>query len=132
MRIYVRAPQPYAAEMKQGVKATFELPEYPNRKFEAKIDATSHAIDEVDLLVELIADNPKGELCPAPSPGSTSSCRRHESDDAPRRTRYWSAKNGAQVAIVGEMRRVALKKVQIPAISATNWKIPAASTLRRA
>ena len=44
MRIYVPRRN-YAAEMKDGMKATLELPEYPDRKFDATIDTTSHAID---------------------------------------------------------------------------------------
>ncbi len=46
MRIYVPVPQSYAAAMKNGMKATLELPEYPGRTFNATIDTTSHAIDQ--------------------------------------------------------------------------------------
>ena len=115
MRIYVRAPQPYAADMKQGVKATFELPEYPNRKSDAKIDATSHAIDKKSrtLLVELIADNPKGEL----SPGAFTRVHFEIAGDTNVMTLPANAllfrEDGASVAIVGADGRVALKKVQI-------------------
>ena len=45
MRIYVPVPESYAAELKDGMKATLDLPEYPDRKFEATIETTSHAID---------------------------------------------------------------------------------------
>jgi RND family efflux transporter MFP subunit len=66
MRIYVPVPESYAAEMTDGMKATLELPERPDRKFEAKIETTSHAIDKKSrtLLVELIADNKDGALFP--------------------------------------------------------------------
>ncbi len=66
VRVYVRAPEPYAAALKNGLTATLQLPEYPGRKFEAKIETTSHAIDKKSrsLLVELIADNPDGALSP--------------------------------------------------------------------
>ena len=66
MRIYVPAPQSYAASMKDGMKASLELPEYPDRKFDATISTTSHAIDQKSrtLLVELIADNKDGALSP--------------------------------------------------------------------
>ena len=37
MRIYVPVPETYAAELKDGMKATLELPEYPDRKFDATI-----------------------------------------------------------------------------------------------
>jgi RND family efflux transporter MFP subunit len=66
MRIYVSVPESYAAEMMDGMKATLEVPERPDRKFEAKIETTSHAIDKRSrtLLVELIADNKDGALFP--------------------------------------------------------------------
>jgi RND family efflux transporter MFP subunit len=66
MRIYVAAPESYAAELKDGIKATLELPEYPDRKFDATIETTSHAIDQKSrtLLVELLADNKDGLLAP--------------------------------------------------------------------
>jgi RND family efflux transporter MFP subunit len=66
MRIYVAAPESYAAELKDGIKATLELPEYPDRKFDATIVTTAHAIDQKSrtLLVELLADNKDGLLAP--------------------------------------------------------------------
>ena len=66
MRIYVPVPESYAASLKDGMKATLDLPEYPDRKFEAAILTTSHAIDQKSrtLLVELIADNKDGALSP--------------------------------------------------------------------
>ncbi len=66
MRVYVPVPQSYAAAMKDGMKATLELPEYPDRTFQATILTTAHAIDPKSrsLLVELIADNKDGALAP--------------------------------------------------------------------
>jgi RND family efflux transporter MFP subunit len=66
MRIYVPVPESYAAAMKDGMKAVLELPEYPDRKFDATIGTTSHAIDKKSrsLLVELLADNKDGALAP--------------------------------------------------------------------
>ena len=66
MRVYVRAPQAYAAALKVGMKATLQLPEYPDRSFEATVETTSRAIDSKSraLLVELYADNKDGALTP--------------------------------------------------------------------
>jgi RND family efflux transporter MFP subunit len=66
MRIYVAVPETYVAELKDGMKATLELPEYPDRKFDATIITTAHAIDQKSrtLLVELLADNKDGLLAP--------------------------------------------------------------------
>ena len=59
MRIYVKAPQVYAAALKNGMTAKLRLPEYPGREFDAKIDTTASAIDDKSrsLLVELMAEN---------------------------------------------------------------------------
>ncbi|MDE3174675.1 MAG: efflux RND transporter periplasmic adaptor subunit [Pseudomonadota bacterium] len=66
MRVYVRAPEVYAAQLHEGMEATLELPEYPGREFPAKISTTSNAIDPKSraLLVELIAANKEGLLKP--------------------------------------------------------------------
>ena len=66
MRIYVPAPETYAADLKDGMKATLVLPEYPDRTFDATIVTTAHAIDQKSrtLLVELLADNKDGLLFP--------------------------------------------------------------------
>jgi RND family efflux transporter MFP subunit len=66
MRIYIPVPESYAAELKDGMKATLELPEYPNRTFGATMATTSHAISQKSrtLLVELLAENKDGLLAP--------------------------------------------------------------------
>jgi RND family efflux transporter MFP subunit len=66
MRVYVPAPESYSAQLKDGMKATLELPEYPDRTFEAAIVTTSHAIEQKSrtLLVELLADNKESLLAP--------------------------------------------------------------------
>src|SRR5271170_4065120 len=115
MRIYVPVPQSYAAAMKNGMKATLELPEYPDRTFNATIDTTSHAIDKKSrsLLVELLADNKDEALAPGafarvrfeipPDPDSTT---------LPARALLFRD-NATQVATVGLDNRIALKKVRI-------------------
>jgi RND family efflux transporter MFP subunit len=66
MRVYVRAPEVYAAKLHDGMTATLTLPEYPDRSFPARIATTSDAIDPKSrsLLVELLADNKQGLLKP--------------------------------------------------------------------
>ena len=66
MRVYVSAPETYSAQLKDGMEATLELPEYPDRTFQATVVTTSHAIDRKSrtLLVELLADNKGGLLAP--------------------------------------------------------------------
>ena len=108
-------PKSYAAALKDGMKATLDLPEYPDRKFDATILTTSHAIDQKSrtLLVELIADNKDGAL----SPGAFA--RVHfEIPPDPNAMRLPASAllfrdNALEVATVGLDNRIALKKVHI-------------------
>ncbi len=100
---------------KDGMKATLELPEYPDRKFNATILTTSHAIDQKSrtLLVELIADNKDGAL----SPGAFARVR-FEIPPDPNALRLPASallfrENTMEVATVGLDNRIALKKVHI-------------------
>ena len=66
IRIYVNVPQNSSAALKPGLAATLTLPDYPGRTFPATVVATAGAISGQSgtLLVQLIADNPHGELKP--------------------------------------------------------------------
>ena len=115
MRVYVHVPESYSALIKEGMKATLQLPEYPDRRFQAEIQTTSHAIDRKSrsLLVELIADNPDGAL----SPGAFTRVRFQLPPDPNSVTIPASAlvfrDNAVQVAILGADDRVALKPIRI-------------------
>jgi RND family efflux transporter MFP subunit len=108
-------PENYTSELKEGMKAKLELPEYPDRMFDATIATTAHAIDQKSrtLLVELLADNKDGALQPGaftrvhfqlpPDPNSFSipASAMLYRDTEPR------------VATVGVDNRIALKDVHI-------------------
>jgi RND family efflux transporter MFP subunit len=66
LRIYVQVPQSYAPAIKPGVTVDLHFPEYPGRSFAAQLVHSADAIDPRarTLLVELEADNAKGELLP--------------------------------------------------------------------
>lgn len=66
VRVYVNAPQVYAALMRPGLIAQFVTPQWKDRRFEAKVATTSNAIaaGTGSLLVELDAPNPDGALLP--------------------------------------------------------------------
>jgi len=59
LRVYVRVPQSYSADIQQGSAASFSVPEYPQRSFTATVDANSGAVDPASgsVLVQLLADN---------------------------------------------------------------------------
>jgi RND family efflux transporter MFP subunit len=64
VRIYVQVPQAFTAQLHPGLKARFELPQYPGRPFDATLVTTSNAVDagSRSMLVELQADNADGTL----------------------------------------------------------------------
>lgn len=66
MRIYVRVPQAYSAEVHPGLHVALTLPEYPGRSFDAVLTRTAGAVDQQSgsVLVELQAPNPDGALKP--------------------------------------------------------------------
>jgi len=115
MRIYVPVPETYAAELKDGMKATLELPEYPNRTFDATIATTSHAISQKSrtLLVELLAENKDGLL----APGAFTRVHFQIPPDSNTYTVPASAMlyrdTEPRIAIVGPDNRIVLKDVRI-------------------
>jgi RND family efflux transporter MFP subunit len=66
MRIYVRVPQAYSAQVHPGLHATLTVPEYPGRSFDAVLTRTADAVDQASgtVLVELQAANGDGALKP--------------------------------------------------------------------
>ena len=114
VRIYVNAPQTYAADLTTGMTATFKLPQMPNRVFKATIDTTSNSISKQarTLLVELLADNKEGVLLP----GSYTDVR-FQIPDSGRLHVLASAlitqNDGMQVAVLDANDKVHFKTVQI-------------------
>ncbi|MBE8715780.1 efflux RND transporter periplasmic adaptor subunit [Cellvibrio polysaccharolyticus] len=66
MRVYVRVPQSYAAQMQVGQLAHLIVPGYAERTFTAQVSRSARAVDRESgsLLVELQAENPQGILLP--------------------------------------------------------------------
>lgn len=66
MRIYVRVPQGYSGQIREGMHATLTLPEYAGRKFDAVLVSSSGAVDNASgaVLVQLQLDNADGALKP--------------------------------------------------------------------
>ena len=66
MRIYVRVPQIYSAEIHPGLHVALTLPEYPGRTFDAVLTRTAKSVDQQSgsELVELQSPNLDGALKP--------------------------------------------------------------------
>jgi RND family efflux transporter MFP subunit len=115
VRIYVQVPQAFTAAVQPGLKATFEMPQYPGQQFDASVVTMSHAMDpnSRSMLVELQADNADGKLFAA------AYCQVHfELPSDPNVVRVPAtalvlANRGSQVAILGDDGKVVLKPVQL-------------------
>jgi RND family efflux transporter MFP subunit len=64
VRIYVQVPQSFTAGLAPGMKATFEMPQYPGGQFDATLSHISKSINASShsMQVELQADNAAGKF----------------------------------------------------------------------
>jgi RND family efflux transporter MFP subunit len=115
VRIYVQVPQAFAGQLRPGLNATLELPQYPGQKFNATLVTMSGAVNETSrsMQVELQADNPAGRLfggayCRVDFqiPGDPNTIRLPA-------TALMPVNRGAQVAVVGDNNKVVLKSIQL-------------------
>ncbi len=115
VRVYVRVPQSYSAEIKPGMAATLTLPEYPGQTFSARLTSTSDEISAQSstLLVELEADNTGGLLKPGDFAnvsfavgGRTSALR------IPSSTLIFRSA-GLQVATLGANNHIVMKSIKV-------------------
>jgi RND family efflux transporter MFP subunit len=115
MRIYVEVPQVFTSQLQPGMKATFKLPQYANRVFQATLATTSDAISSGSrtLLVELQCDNVDGLL----RPGSFAEVHFEVAPDPntlilPASVLVFRSA-GPQVAVVGSDNKIVLKRIEI-------------------
>jgi RND family efflux transporter MFP subunit len=115
VRIYVQVPQALSADLRPGLKATFEMPQYPGRKFDATLVTTSNAMNATSrsLLVELQADNSDGKLL-----GGTYCRVDFQIPGDPNLVRIPAtallpADRGAQVAVLVSGNKAVLKSIQL-------------------
>src|ERR1700716_341248 len=64
VRIYVQVPQSFTAGLTPGMKATFEMPQYPGVQFDATLSHVSKSMNATShsMQVELQADNADGKF----------------------------------------------------------------------
>jgi RND family efflux transporter MFP subunit len=115
VRIYVQVPQAFSAALTPGLKATFEMPQYPGQQFDATVVTTSHAVDvnSRSMQVELQADNADGKFAKGIY------CQVHFQLPAdPNMVRVPATAiipvdRGVQVAVLGADGKAILKSVQL-------------------
>jgi RND family efflux transporter MFP subunit len=115
VRIYVQVPQASSAALRPGLKATFEMPQYPGQTFDATVVTTSNAMNATSrsMLVELQADNSDGKLlantyCKVEFqiPGDPNTVRLPA-------TALLPVDRGLQVAVLGDDNRAVFKPIQL-------------------
>jgi RND family efflux transporter MFP subunit len=115
VRIYVQVPQSFSAGLTVGMKATFEMPQYPGVQFDATLSHISKSIDpnSHSMLIELQADNAAGKFF------GGSYCNVHFKIPTDANlvkipsTALVTGNQGTQVATLDSNNKVVLKSVQL-------------------
>jgi RND family efflux transporter MFP subunit len=115
VRIFVQVPQSFSAGLVPGLKATFEMPQYPGVQFDATVSHISRSINATShsMQVELQADNTAGKFF------GGSYCNVHFEIPADANvvtipsTALVTGNQGTQVATLDSADKVILKPVQL-------------------
>jgi RND family efflux transporter MFP subunit len=115
VRIYVQVPQSFTAGLTVGMKATFEMPQYPGVQFDATLSHISKSINanSHSMQVELQADNAAGKFF------GGSYCNVHLEIPTDSNlvkipsTALVTGNQGTQVATLDGNNKVVLKSVQL-------------------
>lgn len=116
MRIYVRVPQAYSGQTRQGMHAVLTVPEYPGRDFDVMLTRSADAVDPQSgtVLVELQAANVDRAL----KPGAYAQVKFPVGSGTGAGVRLPSSAliigaKGTQVAVVGADGKAQLKTITI-------------------
>jgi RND family efflux transporter MFP subunit len=115
VRIFVQVPQSFSAGLAPGMKATFEMPQYPGVQFDATLSHISKAINAAShsMQIELQADNAAGRFF------GGSYCNVHFEVPTPANsitipsTALVTGNQDMQVAALDGNNKVVLKSVQL-------------------
>jgi membrane fusion protein, multidrug efflux system len=115
LRVYVNVPQNYVPSIKIGAKAVITMPEYPNRTFDATVEASSQSVEVSSgtTRMQLALDNSGGELMPGGYANVRLSLQR---DTVPLHIPASALifnQNGLRIATVGPDDRVLFKTITI-------------------
>ena len=115
LRVYVNVPQNYVPAIKIGAKAVITLPEYPNRTFQATVEASSQAVDVASgtTRMQLGLDNSNGELMPGGYASVKLSLQRDAAPLSIPASALIFNGSGLRVATVGADDKVLFKPVTI-------------------
>jgi RND family efflux transporter MFP subunit len=115
LRVYVNVPQNYVPTIQIGTKANLAVPEYPDRKFRATVEASAQAVDVASGTTRmlLIVDNAAGELMTGGFTNVSFELPHPEiAINVPASALIFD-RSGLRIATVGNDDRVVLKQVTI-------------------
>jgi RND family efflux transporter MFP subunit len=115
LRVYVNVPQNYVPSIRIGTKAQIVVPEYPDRKFAATLEASAQAVDVASGTTRmlLVVDNAAGELMTGAFANVSFELPHPEvALNVPASALIFD-RSGLRVATVDPTNRVALKPVTI-------------------
>ena len=115
IRVYVHVPQTYSADIKPGAEASFTLPEYPGRTFEAQIVSTANAISDQSgtLLVELQTPNMGDQLKPGDYAKVSFAIPKSDGGLTLPSSALMFRSDGLQVATVAPNNRIIMKPIKV-------------------
>jgi RND family efflux transporter MFP subunit len=115
LRVYVNVPQNYVPSIKIGAKAALAMPDYPNRTFDATVEASSQSVDVSSgtTRMQLALDNSKSELMPGGYANVKLSLQRDSIPLHIPASALIFNQNGLRVATVGPDDKVLFKTVTI-------------------
>lgn len=115
IRVYVKVPQAYSAQVHDGMAVKLTLPEYPGRTFTAQMTRSADAVDTSSgtVLVELQAANGDRALKPGAYARASFPVTGQGSAVELPASAMVIGQGGTQVAVVGKDGRARLKTVTI-------------------
>lgn len=115
LRAFVNVPQRYAPSIGIGTKADISVPEYPDRRFVATVEASSQAVDAASgtTRMQLVVENAQGALMTGAFANIRLQLAQPETAIAIPSSALIFDQKGLRVAVVGADDRVTLKGVTI-------------------
>lgn len=115
LRIFVNVPQAFVPLIRRGSKTSVTVPEYPERAFDAVVEASSQAIDAASgtTRMQLIVENPDGLLLPGGYSNIRIDLSREKQPLHIPASALIMGREGPRVAVVADGDRVSFRKIVI-------------------
>jgi RND family efflux transporter MFP subunit len=125
LRVYVLVPQLYAPNTTPGLHADLVFPERPGKTYPAQVVRTADALDPISrtLQVQLLVDNPSGELFPGAYSQVHFKIQRGTGRLSVPASAVLFRSTDLQVAVVGADNRVTLENITTGRDSGTSLEV---------